>query len=298
MKKKFTSAIVALCLISSAHAQGYQCYSEDFSSEASGWTYSNGASITSYANPGNGCIINRGIITPGVGGNNPANIMTPAYVSSGGSLIAISFDMYVMDANLKCETWKDFNCRTSIDVFYYIGATKYRGIIDRLLPPNGPENSSTVNIRFNAGTNLPEGTAFKVELVFKPKSGLGQCVQQNTKYVFDNFTLCQISNDFEPSERGSNTTPLSSPQLDLRTNLDAVSQNVYPNPTNGLKKITVTGITRTDRILLVDNSGRLVQNVTTLNNGLIDVSRLNKGIYFIRIIKVNGQETTNKIVIN
>jgi Secretion system C-terminal sorting domain len=194
MSKFFTLAVL-LCMAITTSAQ--TCFQENFNVQTTGWTYSQGASEGIYDNPSDGCSSgnntdDRGIITPGVGGNNPANIITPNIVSVGGNTIILSFDIFVVDANLKCNTWKDYPCPTSIDVFYHVGATVYTGIIDLVLPPNGPANATNISVTFNTGTNLPAGTNYKVELAFKPKSGTGNCVQTSTKYVIDNFKTCEF----------------------------------------------------------------------------------------------------------
>ena len=194
MKRKFTFAIALLFSLNNLSAQLTQtCYSEDFNAPTAGWTYGQGASEGGYTSPGTGCTNNRGIITPGVGGNNPANVKTPYFTSTGALTVQIAFDIFCVNANLSCNTWKDFECPTSIDVFYYVGATKYIGITDLILPANGPLNSPTVSFSFSVGNNLPVGTNYRLELAFKPKSGIGNCGQPGTKYVLDNFKKCEIT---------------------------------------------------------------------------------------------------------
>jgi uncharacterized repeat protein (TIGR01451 family) len=167
------------------------CRVESFSDNYAGWRLSQGARVFSYSNPINNCSNDRGILTPGVGGNDPANIRTRDYVSSGARRININFDIFCFNANMKCNTWKDYDCATSIDVFYYANGTRYVGVADFVLPPNGPGNSPMVDIIFPVGNNLPAGTAYSIELRFKFKSGIGNCIQQNTKYVIDNFGVCE-----------------------------------------------------------------------------------------------------------
>lgn len=100
--------------------------------------------------------------------------------------------IYVFNANLNCNTFKDFDCQTSIDVYYWVGNTKYIGISDHLLPPNGPGGTTNISVNFNVGSNLPIGTNYRIQIDFKPKSGLGNCVQGNTKYVLDDFRKCEF----------------------------------------------------------------------------------------------------------
>ncbi|MEO6489230.1 MAG: T9SS type A sorting domain-containing protein [Ferruginibacter sp.] len=193
MKRNFTLVIALFCILNNASAQLTQtCFTETFTSQTSGWTYGQGASEGGYSNPV-GCTNDRGIITPGVGGNNPANVKTPNFTSTGAVNVQLTFDIFCVNSNLACNSWKDFECPTSIDVFYYVGATKFTGITDLVLPANGPLNSPTVNFSFGVGNNLPAGTVYKIEIAFKPKSGIGNCGQPGTKYILDNFKKCEIT---------------------------------------------------------------------------------------------------------
>lgn len=193
MKKTFT-LFVGLFLLAATQAQLVQsCFTENFTIQTSGWTYSNGASEGDYNNPLTNCTENRGIITPGVGGNNPANVMTPVFTSTGALSVSVSFKIFVFNANLNCNTYKNFDCPTSVDVFYWIGATRFVGITDMVLPANGPNGDPNVSVVFNVGNNLPAGTQYRIELAFKPKSGSGNCNQPGTKYVLDDFARCEVN---------------------------------------------------------------------------------------------------------
>ena len=158
MKMKILSLILLfVSVFTKAQTQVPNCFKEDFNlPTTNGWKYSQGASEGSFDNPSNRCIEDRGIITPGVGGNNPANITTPLITSVNPKTIEVSFDIFVLDANLKCQTWKDYPCLTSVDIYYHVGTNTYIGIKDLVMPNNGPVNSSKVNIIFNS--NIPSGT--------------------------------------------------------------------------------------------------------------------------------------------
>jgi len=172
------------------------CFSENFNNEnAYGWTLSSGAEVEEYDNPVNCQEDNGGIITPGVGGNNPARIRTPFITANGSSIVKVKFDIYRMNANLNCNSWSDFSCPTAIDVTIYKGSTSFTALADLVLPHNGPTNSPTVNLTINVQNQLPAGTSYKVEINFKKKTGSTTCVQTNTKYIIDNFSVCQPQNN-------------------------------------------------------------------------------------------------------
>jgi len=291
MKTNFALTVLCAFFLNSVSAQTIQtCTTENFSGATAGWTYSQGAHVGDYTNPAAGCIDDRGIITPGVGGNNPCNIQTPEFTSTGATTVNLTFDIIVLNANLKCNTWKDYACQTSVDVFYYIGQTKYTGVVDQLLPPNGPGNPTSVFVSFYAGNNLPAGTVYKIEMCFKPKSGVGNCIQQNTKYVFDNFRNCETSS--RPiNERSANTST-------NQDNNNTIVCSVYPVTTNGATKITANGDADTKSISLVDMNGNIMRSVSGTTFIVFDVKGMNAGKYMVQFEKKNGEQVRKPVTIN
>ena len=292
--KSFVSILSILLLsLSASFAQSSQhCITETFSGTTGGWTYSQGAHVGNYTNPANSCVDDRGIITPGVGGNNPCNIMTNEFVSAGANHVDLTFDIIVLNANLKCNTWKNYACETSIDVFYYVGGQKFTAIVDQLLPPNGPENPTLVSLSFNTGDNLPPGTPYKIEMCFKPKSGVGNCIQQNTKYVFDNFRNCETVTSRTDINERNQTAP-------VKAEINAISAfNVYPNTTRGAAKITVNAEAQTKLISLVDANGKVLQSVSGTSFMMFSVKDLPNGKYYMQFEQPNGDQIRKQLIIN
>ncbi len=73
--------------------------------------------------------------------------------------------------------------------------------------------------------------------------------------------------------------------------------NVYPNPANGNVLILISEISDYE-IKLLDITGRLVytSEIVQNNKGIIDVSQLQNGIYFVQV-NGNGHTTTQKIIV-
>lgn len=69
---------------------------------------------------------------------------------------------------------------------------------------------------------------------------------------------------------------------------------VYPNPSNGNTKVTVADISEPTDVQLIDNSGRLLKNISMNNNNTVDINNLQKGMYMIRIVNKNSGETLTK----
>jgi hypothetical protein len=75
---------------------------------------------------------------------------------------------------------------------------------------------------------------------------------------------------------------------------------VFPNPSNGSAKITITDLNEPTVLEVVDNSGRLVKTVTLINSNSVQINDLKKGGYFIKITgKESGATSAKKLsVIN
>jgi hypothetical protein len=71
---------------------------------------------------------------------------------------------------------------------------------------------------------------------------------------------------------------------------------IFPNPSSGSARITVTVISEPTDVQLVDNSGRVLKTVSMNNSTSADFNNLQKGMYMIRIInKSSGESLTKKL---
>jgi hypothetical protein len=208
MSRILSILVLLLGLIISARAQ-QNCVSANFNNlTTNGWTLFNGSAVATYNNPSNCQPDNGGVITPGVGGNNPTKILSPDIVSNGSGILILSMDVFRLNSNLNCNTWSDFTCPTGVQLSVFAGGTSFVALSNLLLPQNGPGQPSTVSVNVNVQNQLPNGTVFKLEISFAKKTRTTSCIQNNTKYVIDNISICQS---------GGNTTIL-----------DAVDDNLCP----------------------------------------------------------------------
>jgi hypothetical protein len=266
------------------------CTTENFSSNPVGWTLSQGARVYNYNNPSLNCANDIGIVTPGVGGFVPPKVKSPTFISTGARNIKVSFDIFVFDANTRCGSWKNYFCPTSIDVFYYIGNTRYIGILDFALPPNGPQYSPNVFMYIPVGNTLPIGTAYSIEIVFKPNNGIGNCIQQNTKYVLDNFSFCELQCPVCPVGTSAKLSSYSINNYYLSEPLNPTVNKfkIWPVPTSNIINLS----SKTERPIkteIIDLMGKVVMN--TKNERLINLSTLQIGTYYLRIFTSNNVET-------
>ncbi len=73
---------------------------------------------------------------------------------------------------------------------------------------------------------------------------------------------------------------------------------VFPNPSFGNTKISVTDVNENNDVQLIDNAGRIVKTVSMSNKSSIELLNLQKGIYLVRIInKSNGDFVTKKLTV-
>ena len=148
-------------------------------------------------------------------------------------------------------------------------------------------------VTFYVGPNLPLETTYQIEMFFKFKIGIGNCVQQNTKYIFDNFTICDLQ---EVAEKGTNHTATQSVSQNAANTGINTSLLVYPNPTMGTTQLNIPNGILLNQIYISDIYGSIVgrQNPGTT----ISVSGLGKGFYIVTMIKPREERISNKLVVN
>jgi len=178
MKRVLLFVTFVLC-VGFAHAQ----LEEDFDPAPPGWVLSQGASFSNIN--GNGIAL-----TPGVGGNNPAVIGTPA-VNKTSNTVKICLDIWAYTSNLNSQI--PFPCATYMDVlFVKSSVTTSNDAVDPanilarvdnyLLPTNG--GTTCFTFTFPPAVTDP---SFKVFLSFH-----ADCNQGGVKYVMDNVKISGI----------------------------------------------------------------------------------------------------------
>jgi hypothetical protein len=74
--------------------------------------------------------------------------------------------------------------------------------------------------------------------------------------------------------------------------------NVFPNPASSNSKITVGNLSESTNVRVFDNTGRLIQQITSTNGNSVDLNHLQKGSYFIKITGLEtGTSTVKKLSI-
>ncbi|MEO6404276.1 MAG: T9SS type A sorting domain-containing protein [Ferruginibacter sp.] len=73
---------------------------------------------------------------------------------------------------------------------------------------------------------------------------------------------------------------------------------IFPNPTSGSAKITITDATENNDIQVLDNAGRVIKTITLVNTNSTEINNLQKGVYLIRIVnKASGDVVVKKLTV-
>lgn len=177
--KRFLLVSVLFFAVTALQAQ----IEEDFTPFPSGWVLSQGASFNTL----NG---NNLVVTPGVGGNNPARIGTPS-VNKTSNTFEVCIEVTAYNSNLNAQ--QPFPCDTYMDVLFVkstvtdakdaaLPANLYTRVDNHLLPTNG--GKTCFQFTFPAGVTDPN---FKVFLNFH-----AACNQGGIKYVIDNISIAGV----------------------------------------------------------------------------------------------------------
>jgi len=163
---------------------GFAQLQEDFDPAPTGWLLSQGANFQTVET-------NGAVVTPGVGGNNPARIGTPA-VNKTSNTFEVCFSIFAYSSNLNGQ--QPFPCNTYVDILFVKSTVTSANdaelpgnILTRvdnyLLPAAG--GNTCFNFTFPSNVTDP---AFKVFLSFH-----ADCNQGGIKYVVDNINISGVN---------------------------------------------------------------------------------------------------------
>ncbi len=79
---------------------------------------------------------------------------------------------------------------------------------------------------------------------------------------------------------------------------DKAELMIYPNPSVGNARITISDVSEPTRIEVLDNAGRLIKNLMLNNTNSVELNGLLKGAYTVRIIgSVTGSSEVRKLTV-
>ena len=79
---------------------------------------------------------------------------------------------------------------------------------------------------------------------------------------------------------------------------DKAELMIYPNPSVGNARITISDVSEPTRIEVIDNAGRLIKNLMLNNTNSVELNGLLKGAFTVRIIgSVTGSSEVRKLTV-
>jgi Secretion system C-terminal sorting domain len=84
----------------------------------------------------------------------------------------------------------------------------------------------------------------------------------------------------------------------VKGNSTASDFTIFPNPSTGNTKISISDIAENTDVQLIDNNGRVIKTIAVTNTNAIEINNLQKGIYLVRIVNKNtGEAVTKKLTV-
>ena len=337
-----------------------------------------GVKMSTFNNPKNSCAQECGIVTPGIGGNNPGNIIFPPEYAT--TSLSISFGIFVFDANLNCSSDKDFPTPTYVTGFIvdssytdvtktptsteYYGKSKvqllrahglinfvdvpfdpshtpdptkkYRIFLDFSRATNGGTGPVAKNTKFviqilAAGGPLPVSlssflagrTGSSISLNWRMEGGFNVS-NFEIERSFNNSSYTSIAvipgkvngsaaQSYSYVDNSNTSKSVSFYRLKIvKLNGEIEYSNIktvkglggnetfmlFPNPSIGNTRITITDISEPTNIQLFDNSGGVVKSVLLNNSNSVEINGLQKGAYIVKITgTVSGTTTVKKLIV-
>ncbi len=84
----------------------------------------------------------------------------------------------------------------------------------------------------------------------------------------------------------------------VKGNATASDFTIFPNPSTGTTKVSISDISENTDVQLIDNNGRVIKTIAVTNGNALELNNLQKGIYLVRIVNKNtGESTTKKLTV-
>lgn len=195
--KQFLLCLFAAFSLFTAGAQ--TILSENFSTVPAGsdppnWQLSSNTDVHNYERPYE-CIADKGLETPAVGHTAPARMILPTLSwDATNNIIQVRFKVFVFDANVSCNSVKDFPCTTYVRVM--LVKASYAGGTNNLPTAGDIYAEQTYRIAIANGDNtiifnhptIPNGADYKVYFDFKTADN-SNCTGAGTRFIFDDFVI-------------------------------------------------------------------------------------------------------------
>lgn len=188
----------------------------------------------------------------------------------------------------------DRNALTGLESGDVIGAFNFEGInVGMAVFTDSPYNLPLIVYGDDLTTQATDGLLEGENIVFKLYRSSDNTTE-NLEVTFDQ----NLDNGSFTLNGASRITTLKSETLGI-DGIEEFSFNVYPNPSNGIFNVSVSGGKNLKQIIITNPQGQRVFSLP-LNGDVttsIDLSGLSKGVYFIHLDSTEGVKV-KKILIN
>jgi hypothetical protein len=206
----------------------------------------------------------RAVVVPGTGncggGNScPTQALTVSYAATGAMPILISTFYAKCHNNLVTLNWQTLS----------------------------EINAKEFIIQKNTGNGF---TDIKTIPAFNKENGASYITTDNNQNK--GTTLYRLKMvDFDGTYTNSDTRTVKGTATDA-------DYTIFPNPSSGNGKVSVSDISEPTDVQIIDNTGRVIKNVSMTNNNSIELNNLHSGMYQIRIhTKSQGTVVTKKLTV-
>ena len=73
--------------------------------------------------------------------------------------------------------------------------------------------------------------------------------------------------------------------------------SIFPNPSNGSSKITISDLSEPMVVQLIDGHGRLMKTINVPTSSSVEINNLKQGFYMIKLVNKNSSESVTKKLI-
>ncbi len=155
-----------------------------------------------------------------------------------------------------------------------------------------------IRLMLTIGLILMAGSAFSQTIGLSPLSPMNIYVNINVIYNDGNQEVFSLTDDNDITFNGENTIVINAVNGTTEIDIDDIRKiifqqtegignnksadiSIFPNP--AYNSLTISGIEHNKTLTIYAMDGHAIINTDVMNNDVIDISSLAKGIYFIKI---------------
>ncbi len=223
-------------------------------------------------------------------GSNPSN----TYTSNGPKLICLTMSDSIAGCNsTKCDSIIITSVGSSSvcapSVVYFLSKDSTAALTWNAFPsyPAG-----AINATWYWGDGSTSVGLFPSH-TYSAAGTYSTCVTVSVSCGTVTASYCYLATIFKSTQNNSMITlnVKSNPTSIKTTKIDNTSLNIYPNPSNGIVTIEVSNLKSLQSKVYVYNVlGKVVfeKEMVSNSNQIIDLSELNEGTYFVKLVSANG----------